>query len=128
VLLPRHAPPALQFPSVVVHVRWPEWPDRHPVRPSSRQSPQIVVMQLAPGGTVQACISIMGMLPEHVPPPQIAVVHVRDCVPVVVHASMLVGTQAPKGGHDGVPHGDPSVDDTVHACISVVITGAHAPA
>ncbi len=122
-------PPPEQVPDVIVQVRVPKWVGRHrTVVPDSRHIVQNLEVHAAPGGTVHACVCIVPIDPEHTPPAQLAVVHVRVWVPCVSQVSVVFGTQEPNAPQVGIPHGLPSVDPIVHARLSVVEIAMHEPA
>ena len=87
----------------------------------------IVVPQLAPS-VERMHVPDSGMsIVAHAPPMQCETVLTRDCVPVCVHGSLPKshGVHVPS---TGAAHIVPSVLIRVHACITVVIVGAHIPA
>ena len=83
------------MPAVVEHILWPERPVRHRVMLTSRHAEHVLVVHPPPGGTVHACIWVVGEAPEHEPPPQSGVVQLRVWLPFMSHGAAVFGVHDP---------------------------------
>lgn len=92
------------------------------------QSPHVSALHAVPSvSRVHACVSVVIVVAPQAPPEQIAVVTVRDCVPVVSQVS-LKPPQGPQGPAEGAAQAIPSVARAQPAVsTSTVVDVVHMP-
>lgn len=97
--------------------------------PFSWQLPQFVTEHALPiTVALQACVSVIDVMPPHAPAAHVGAPQLRICVPAVSQVPALVCAHVDQAEHMRIPHGIPSVLGSVHAFDVIDAIGEQTPA